>query len=249
MGILTGKKILIAGGSSGIGKEIAKLALTEGATLLLVSSSEQKLNFATTELSSIGLLSTLAIDLSQPDWDSVYKDEILKYGPFDGLVYTAGISPTNPFRVLKAKDWNQLFQINLFASIQLTQLVLGATSGNNTFSGVYISSVLSEVGDKGKSLYSMSKAALVSMVKCLALEYAKKKFRFNTISPGVVETPLSLKSVYRENDESKQKMEIKHPLGFGNVSDVAEAAVYLLSDKSKWVTGTNMIVDGGYLAQ
>jgi NAD(P)-dependent dehydrogenase (short-subunit alcohol dehydrogenase family) len=249
MGVLTGKKILVAGGSSGIGKEIAKIAITEGATLLLVSSNEQKLNLAAIELSSFGPVSTFAIDLSQPDWDSVYKDEILKYGPFDGLVYAVGISPTKPFRVLKPLDWNQLFQINLFASIQLTQLALGATSVNSTFSGVYISSVLSEVGDKGKSLYSMSKAALVSMVKCLTLEYAKKNFRFNTISPGVVETPLSAKSVYRENEESLQKMEIKHPLGFGNVSDVAEAAVYLLSDKSKWVSGTNMIVDGGYLAQ
>jgi len=249
MGVFTGKKILVAGGSSGIGKEIAKIAITEGASVILVSSNEQKLHLAASELLAFGSVSTLAIDFSKPEWDSVYSDEILKHGPFDGLVYAVGISPTKPFRVLKPLDWNQLFQINLFASIQLTQLVLGATSVNSTFSGVYISSVLSKVGDKGKSLYSMSKAALVSMVKCLTLEYAKKNFRFNTISPGVVETPLSAKSVYRENEESLKKMEIKHPLGFGNVSDVAEAAVYLLSDKSKWVSGTNMIVDGGYLAQ
>jgi NAD(P)-dependent dehydrogenase (short-subunit alcohol dehydrogenase family) len=249
MGVLTGKKIVVAGGSSGIGKEIAKIAISEGASVLLVSSNEQKLQLTASELLAFGLVTTLAIDFSKPEWDSVYSDEILKHGPFEGLVYAVGISPTKPFRVLKPLDWNQLFQINLFASIQLTQLVLGSTSVNSTFSGVYISSVLSEVGDKGKSLYSMSKAALVSMVKCLTLEYAKKNFRFNTISPGVVETPLSAKSVYRENEESLQKMEIKHPLGFGSVSDVAEAAVYLLSEKSKWVSGTNMIVDGGYLAQ
>jgi NAD(P)-dependent dehydrogenase (short-subunit alcohol dehydrogenase family) len=249
MGILTGKKILVAGGSSGIGKEIAKIAIAEGATVLLISSNEQKLDDAATELLALGRVFTLAIDFSKPEWDSVYSNEILKFGPFDGLVYAVGISPTKPFRVLKPLDWNQLFQINLFASIQLTQLVLGTTSANTTFSCVYISSVLSEVGDKGKSLYSMTKAALVSMVKCLTLEYAKKKFRFNTISPGVVETPLSAKSVYRENEDSLQRMEIKHPLGFGNVSDVADAAVFLLSDKSKWISGTNVIVDGGYLAQ
>jgi NAD(P)-dependent dehydrogenase (short-subunit alcohol dehydrogenase family) len=249
MGILTGKKILVAGGSSGIGKEIAKIAITEGATVLLISSNEQKLDDAATELLALGRVFTLAIDFSKPEWDSVYSNEILKFGPFDGLVYAVGISPTKPFRVLKPLDWNQLFQINLFASIQLTQLVLGTTSANTTFSGVYISSVLSEVGDKGKSLYSMTKAALVSLVKCLTLEYAKKKFRFNTISPGVVETPLSAKSVFRENEDSLQRMEIKHPLGFGNVSDVADAAIYLLSDKSKWISGTNVIVDGGYLAQ
>jgi len=249
MGVLTGKKILVAGGSSGIGKEIAKIAITEGASVLLVSSNEEKLHLAAAELLDYGSVSTLAIDFSKPEWASVHSDEILKHGPFDGLVYAVGISPTKPFRVLKPLDWNNLFQINLFASIQLTQLVLGSTSVNTTFSGVYISSVLSEVGDKGKSLYSMSKSALVSMVKCLTLEYAKKNFRFNAISPGVVETPLSAKSIYRENEESLKKMEIKHPLGFGSVSDVAEAAVYLLSDKSKWVSGTNMIVDGGYLAQ
>jgi NAD(P)-dependent dehydrogenase (short-subunit alcohol dehydrogenase family) len=249
MGILTGKKIVIAGGSSGIGKEIAKIALTEGATVLLITSNVKKLHSTANEFLDIGKVFTLAIDLFQPDWDSVYKDEILKYGPFDGLIYTVGISPTKPFRVIKSQDWNQLFQINLFASIQLTQLVLETTSGNSTFSGVYISSVLSEVGDKGKSLYSMTKAALVSMVKCLALEYSKKNFRFNAISPGVVNTPLSANSVYRQNEESLLKMKEKHPLGFGDVSDVAEAAIYLLSDKSKWVSGTNMIVDGGYLAQ
>ena len=142
------------------------------------------------------------------------------------------------------------FSINLFAAIQLIQLVtkMGIKSRNG-MSILMISSVMSETGAKGKSLYAMTKAALVGMVKSLALEYADKKIRFNAISPSVVNTPLSMKSEYRKDVESMQKIEAMHPLGLGRVDDVAYASIYLLSDASKWVTGTNMIVDGGYLAR
>jgi len=119
----------------------------------------------------------------------------------------------------------------------------------NSFSGVYISSVVSEVGEKGKTLYSMSKSALVGMAKSLALEYANKGARFNCISPAVVETPLSQKSYYRQDENAMKEILNEHPLGLGAPEDVAYAAVFLLSEQSKWITGINMPVDGGYLAK
>lgn len=249
MGSLKKQNILIAGASSGIGKEIAHQAANEGANLCLISSNAEKLNGVVKDLSTITSVVGIAIDFSNPAWHQNYTTQVAEYGPFDGLVFSVGISPTKPFKVLKQEDWTNVFQLNLFSAIQLTQLALSNVSPNANFSAVYISSVLSEVGDKGKSLYSMTKSAMVAMVKSLALEYAKKTYRFNAISPGVVNTPLSSKSIYRENEESNNLMQSKHPLGFGEVSDVANAAIYLLSDKSKWVSGTNMIVDGGYLAQ
>ncbi len=249
MSLLKNKNILIAGSSSGIGKEIAFQAANEGANLCLISSNEEKLNGVVNELSSLSTVKGIAIDFSDPSWYVNFAPQVAQFGPFDGLVFSVGISPTKPFKVLKQEDWTNLFQLNLFSAIQLTQLALSNSSMETPISAVYISSVLSEVGDKGKSLYSMSKSAMVAMVKSLALEYAKKKYRFNAISPGVVETPLSSKSVYRENEDANKTMEAKHPLGYGNVKDVADAAIYLLSDKCRWVTGTNMIVDGGYLAQ
>ncbi len=144
----------------------------------------------------------------------------------------------------------EAFQLNVFSAITLIQAMTKSDiKSPEGMSMVLISSVLSEAGEKGKSLYAMTKAALVAMVKSLALEYADKKIRFNAISPSVVNTPLSLKSEYRKNESSMNYVQEQHPLGLGEVEDVANAAIYLLSDGSRWVTGTNLIVDGGYLAR
>ncbi len=105
------------------------------------------------------------------------------------------------------------------------------------------------VGESGKTLYSLTKGALISGVRSMALELAPKKIRVNTVSPGVVETPMSSKAVYSQNEESLNRIKDLHPLGLGNSVDVANACIYLLSDAAKWVTGTNLIVDGGYTAR
>jgi NAD(P)-dependent dehydrogenase (short-subunit alcohol dehydrogenase family) len=90
---------------------------------------------------------------------------------------------------------------------------------------------------------------LIAASKSLAVELAGRKIRVNCISPGVVETPLSQKSVYSQNEESLNKIKSYHPLGFGSTEDVANACIYLLSEASKWITGINLIVDGGYSAR
>jgi len=95
----------------------------------------------------------------------------------------------------------------------------------------------------------MNKSALVAIVKSLALEYAAKKIRFNAISPSVVNIPLSLKSEYRKNEVAMKHVLDQHPLGLGEVEDIANATIFFLSPASKWITGENLIVDGGYLAK
>lgn len=177
--------------------------------------------------------------------------EFLKdHAPINGFVHAAGISPTIPFKVMKPKQWEEAFQLNVFSAVQLMQLLtkVGIKSPDG-MSMVLISSVMSEVGEKGKSIYAMTKSALIGLVKSLALEYADKHIRFNAISPSVVNSPLSEKSIYRTNEAAMQQVLDQHPLGLGEGEDIANAAIYLLSEASRWVTGTNMVVDGGYLAR
>ena len=113
---------------------------------------------------------------------------------------------------------------------------------------VGISSVAALYGASGKSAYSASKGALISLIKSLAAEYSGKKIRFNCVCPGYVDTPMldAVKKLYKNEKDFSESIVKKHPLGLGNPEDVANAVVYLLSDAAKWVTGSVMTVDGGY---
>ena len=105
------------------------------------------------------------------------------------------------------------------------------------------------VGENGKSLYSMTKGALLSAVRSLACEYARRKIRFNAISPGAILTSINQDLPHIKNPEARAALEDKHLLGLGKTTDIANACVYLLSDASRWVTGQNLVVDGGYTAR
>ena len=113
---------------------------------------------------------------------------------------------------------------------------------------VGISSVAALYGAPGKSAYSASKGALISLIKSLAAEYSGKKIRFNCVCPGYVDTPMldAVTKLYKNEEDFSEAIVKKHPLGLGKPEDVANATVYLLSDASRWVTGSIMTVDGGY---
>jgi NAD(P)-dependent dehydrogenase (short-subunit alcohol dehydrogenase family) len=199
---------------------------------------------------SEGLHAAFSLDLGNGEAIGDVLEFLKENAPIHGFVHAAGVSPTIPFKVMKPRQWEEAFQLNVFSAVQIMQLLtkVGIKSPDG-MSMVLISSVMSEVGEKGKSLYAMTKAALIGMVKSLALEYADKGIRFNAISPSVVNSPLSEKSLYRTNDVAMQQVLDQHPLGLGEGDDIANAAIYLLSAGSRWVTGTNMVVDGGYLAR
>src|SRR5699024_11904858 len=114
---------------------------------------------------------------------------------------------------------------------------------------VFLPSVMGRVGQAGKAIYSLKKAAVLGVSRSMAVELASKGVRINCISPGVVESPMSKSAVYSRNEEARSRIESMHPLGLGKPEDVAHAARYLLSEASNWVTGTNLFVDGGYTAR
>ncbi|MCK5765555.1 MAG: SDR family oxidoreductase, partial [Bacteroidales bacterium] len=160
------------------------------------------------------------------------------------------ISTTLPFRRVTPEKMNLFFQNNVTMGFNLCRLVaqkkLMAKNGGSI---IFISSVMGIVGETGKVLYGMTKGALIAGTKSLAVELARKKIRVNCISPGVVISPMSENAIYSKDEESLSKIESLHPLGLGKPEDVANACIFLLSDGSGWITGTNLIVDGGYTAR
>ena len=114
---------------------------------------------------------------------------------------------------------------------------------------VAVSSVMGTVGQPAASVYSASKGALNLAVKSLALEFARQKIRVNSVAPGLVETSMAAEVKEKISGEDYQRIEELHPLGIGKTEDVASAIAFLLSDMSKWITGTTLIVDGGYTSQ
>jgi NAD(P)-dependent dehydrogenase (short-subunit alcohol dehydrogenase family) len=244
------KVILITGASSGIGRQCAVTADLMGAKLILIGRSKENLE-ETASLLINNKPIIIVVDITNYEATEVALkialDTTIK---IDGIIHSAGISTTLPLRNIKIDKMLPYFETNVFAGINLTKLLTKPNYLNNEgMSIIFISSVMGIVGELGKTIYSLTKGSLIAGSKSLALELASKKIRVNCISPGVVETPMSQSAVYTKDDDSYNKITKLHPLGLGQPEDVANACMFLLSDASRWITGTNLVVDGGYTAR
>jgi NAD(P)-dependent dehydrogenase (short-subunit alcohol dehydrogenase family) len=248
---LKGKFIIVTGASSGIGRECAFACSQMGATVALFGRDIPRLEEALSLMKEPGNHIICPVDLT--DYEKiadVIKEIVSQRGRLDGLINCAGISTTLPLNAVSPAKMNEFFETNVIGSINLSRQVVKASHFSESGgSVVFISSVMGSVGEIGKTLYSMTKGALTAAVKSMALELAPKKIRVNAVSPGVVVTPMSGKAIYSRDEESLNKIKSLHPLGLGEPKDVADACVFLLSDEARWITGTNLIVDGGYLAR
>lgn len=248
---LTGKTIFVSGASSGIGRACAKSCARQGARLVIHGRNEQRLKETLDELPGPGNHQFVSFDLKDTAvFRELISDLVKKSGPFDGYVGSAGVTANLPLRSFAEHKLEELFQANvrghLLFTKELTKKGHFAEAGGSV---VYLSSVMAEVGEVAKSLYSMTKGALLAASRSLAIELAPRRIRLNCVSPGVVDTPMSENSVYSKDPTNRKRVEDLHPLGIGTPEDVANAVVYLLSPASRWVTGTNLIVDGGYTAR
>lgn len=248
---LVGKTILITGASSGIGKQCAISCSAVGAFVILLGRDKKRLQETVNLLKeSVGHKAYLVELTDELEVLSFIKN--LKNEPLviNGVIHAAGVSTTLPLRLSTLDRQSLILKTNVMAPINLTSKIV---KKNSTLldggSIVFIASVMALVGEKGKTLYSLSKGALVAAAKSMALELAERDIRVNTISPGVVKTPMSDSSAYSNTKESIATVSSLHPLGLGAPEDVAYACIYLLSEASKWVTGTNLIIDGGYTAK
>lgn len=248
---LIGKNIIISGASSGIGRQTAITCSKLGARVVLLARDEKRLEETVSMMDNSSEHLFYSIDLT--DYDSVknlIKQVVGIIGRIDGVVNCAGISLTIPLNLVTPSKIRKVFETNVFASYNLTKEICNFKNiSKNGASVVFISSVMACYGEVGKSLYSMSKGAIISAVKSLACELAPKNIRVNAISPGAIITPINESLPHMVNKELREKLEQKHLLGLGETVDIANSCVYLLSEASKWVTGTNLTVDGGYSAQ
>lgn len=248
---LKNKFIIVTGSSSGIGRVCAVTCSRMGATVALFGRDIPRLEETLSLMNDPENHMICTVDLTDYEKiENLVKEIVSQKGRLNGLINCAGISTTLPLNAVTPGRMNEFFETNVIGSINLSKQVVRSSHFSETGgSVVFISSVMGSVGEAGKTLYSMTKGAITAAVKSMAVELAPRKIRVNAVSPGVVVTPMSGKAVYSRDEDSLNKIKSLHPLGLGEPQDVANACVFLLSDEARWITGTNVIVDGGYLAR
>ncbi len=248
---LQGKRIVITGASSGIGRECAITCSKLGAAVILLGRDQSRLGETAEILPDGARHSSYSQDLTDFDQvESLVARIVQENGRIDGVINSAGISATLPLKVSTPERLTKILDTNVTASVNFTQIVTSkkyfAEEGGSV---IFLSSVMSVVGEVAKTMYSISKGGLLAGARSMALELAPRKIRVNAVSPGVVESPMSKNAVYSQSEEALQRVTALHPLGLGRTEDVANACAFLLSDAARWITGTNLIIDGGYTAR
>jgi len=246
---LKGKNIIITGASSGIGRQCAISCSKMVANIILVDINKEGMDKTLSLMQSANHV-CFQQDITEYDAiEPIVKIATSKLGKIDGFVHSAGIEMTLPLKVLSPDKLEEVFSINVISEFNIARILSKKKYVNETASFVFISSIMADLGQPGKIGYCSSKGAIVSGARAMALELSNKNIRVNSILPGMVKSEMSLKLLNTLSEEARDDIESMHPLGIGNVEDIANACIYLLSDASKWVTGTNLIVDGGYSAR
>lgn len=239
---LSGKTVLVTGASSGIGQETAIQCSKLGAKVIITARNEERLKETMSQLEGDGHQMIMAELTSQVDAEKLVED----IGSLNGVVLCAGKGMILPF-VFSTKDkYQDIFDINYFAPIELLRLLIKKKKLAKEASVVFVSSVGGNaVFAPGTGVYGASKAAMNSTMKFCAVELAPKKIRVNSVNPGRVNTKLIQNGAI---SEEQQQLDIeRYPLKrYGEPEDVAFSIIYLLSDASSWITGTSLIVDGGF---
>lgn len=239
---LAGKRVLVTGASSGLGQSIALNCARMGAELIITGRDQDRLAKTFEELLSI---SDLPHRMIKADLVVAAEREALVKAldsEIHGLVHSAGISRLCPTRMMTEAHLREVHTTNVEAPMLLSQGILKRNLLAVDGSILFIASIAAHIGVAGVGAYSGTKAALIAMSRCLAMEVVKRRIRVNCLSPSMVETPLfdaAAKMVCM-----KQQLE-GHPLGFGKPEDVANAAIFMLSGASRWITGTTLVMDGG----
>ncbi len=239
---LEGKTILVTGASSGIGRETALACARMGASLVITGRNADRLNETFDQLETTNKTQVLADMTNQDD----VKSLVASMPPLDGAVLCAGNSITLPLQFGTRDKFDDMFDINFFAPIELLRLLYKKKVLQKGASVVLVASIGGTHSFMpGNGVYGASKAALNSVMKYAAREYASRKVRVNSICPGMVDTPLIHRGTITEEQLAEDAK--RYPLGrYGRPEDIANGALYLLSDASSWLTGHDLVIDGGF---
>ena len=248
-----GKAFVIMGATSGIGSVLCKSLAEHGASLFMTGRDAAKLEELKSSLAFYEKHQTQVVTIDEDSYaamQSALQNYVMEYSleGIDGAVYLPGVFPLIPLRMISKRNISDVLEINFTGAIIMFKILTNKkTRHPNGMSLVAVSSVSAHKGQKGYSLYGASKAALTSAVRSLALELAPQNIRMNCVCCAHMETAINLQlaSTMKAREET---LKTQHPLGIGSPEDAVNAIMYLLSEKSKWITGTEMIVDGGFLA-
>lgn len=241
------KNILITGASSGIGQRCAVLCSELGANVIIVGRNSLKLQQTFDSLSGNNNQYFQQDVTEFEKLESIVTQSVSKLGQINGFIHCAGVEMTIPLQNMNAEKYNQLFSVNTISAFELARILSKKKyCSPSGASFIFISSVMGHLGAMGKIGYCSSKSALMSGSKAMAIELAPKKIRVNCVLPGIVETEMFQKMMIDLPEESLNEISKMHPLGFGKPDDIANLCAFLLSDLSKWITGSDLIIDGGY---
>jgi len=245
-----GKVSIVTGGAGGIGGAIAILLAWEGARIVITDINEIKGKEVAEEIKRGGGEAIfLKHDItSENDWNVVIEKTMAEFGKLDILVNNAGILFVRKVEDTSLEEWRRLMSVNLDGVFLGTKHAIVAMKKSGGGSIINISSTSGIVGETGLSAYCASKGAVRLFTKAVALECSRDNIRVNSIHPGTTRTPMT-EALFR-NPTTKKKLEDSYPIGhLGEPIDIAYAVLYLASDESKFVTGAELIVDGGWTAQ
>lgn len=247
---IEGKTIVITGGASGIGRQCAIDFSNAGANLVLLDINEEQLEVTKTLCNPNVNCRGYRCDLTDIEGlERLVKQIVEENGLVNGMLHCAGIEKTLPYNKLSASDYDRIYSVNVVGAMNLLKYLTkkGVRAENAKY--VLIASITAMVGRPGVAAYAASKGAIVSVVKTLALEMATKGMTINCISPGTILTPLMQNMMESLSEEQREERKAGFPLGLGNPSDIANTAMFLLSDGARWITGQNIVVDGGYTSR
>ncbi len=241
---LRNKKILITGASSGIGRATCIKAVEEGATIIAVARRENLL------IELIKLLEEISTEKQEYYVCDITDENQVQHlsesiDTVDGIVHSAGMIFPLPVKFIKRKHLDKVWNLNTFAPIELTAMLLSKGRIRNESSLVFLSSISTKHPYFGGAVYVSSKAALESYSRNLALELAPKKIRSNVVSPALVKTAIFEETVKATDPDKLETYEKQYPFGLGTPEDVANAILFFLSSDSRWITGQNLVMDGG----
>jgi NAD(P)-dependent dehydrogenase (short-subunit alcohol dehydrogenase family) len=242
------RTLLVSGASSGIGRAIAVELVRRGARAVLLGRREAQLR-ETAEISGAAQrCEILTLDLARlEEIGPAIAAVSARVGKLYGLVHCAGVVQTLPLAASKPERLRAMLDVNLIAGMELVRAFARRdVAAEGGASVLWISSVYAHVGAPGQAGYCASKGAVSSAVRALALELAPRRIRVNAVSPGMVRTAMTDPSNSRMSADQWEKIVAMHPLGIGAPEDVARAAAFMLDPRNTWLTGTDLILDGGY---
>jgi 3-oxoacyl-[acyl-carrier protein] reductase len=236
-----GKRFVVTGASSGIGRQIVVELAQAGAEVLAIARRQAELEVLRNNYPDCITIASLDV-IDKDLLEETINQFVLKKGKIDGSVHAAGMLKMTSLRAFNALDAKKMMDISFWAGVNLLQLLTKKKNCGLITSHVLISSAGACKGQKGMFAYSATKAAMQAAVRSLAKEIAVQGHRINTISPGWVNTSLTQETL------SSESVIAEHLLGVGEPEDISGMVLFLLSQRARWITGANFVVDGGYLA-